>query len=210
MAKSDRIVTRLEHEARERLHAKASALGLDDAAYVRMLIYRDLNGLEAAAVPAAGPPPREPEAIRGVARFRQPHAPRLPNSDQFIGAEKEVPEPLPVEEMDIPADADDGDPGALDELLAAGPSILDEMLAMNQPAPAPMPAQQAPRNVPHRSYRPALSRRQGLQPAYGPGSMTRAIGVNDQSVGTNDFGDGVGNVLRDNMKHFGISGTRAR
>src|SRR5260370_1196445 len=45
MAKSDRIVVRLESEMWATLHAKASALGLGDAAFVRMLIYRDVSEL---------------------------------------------------------------------------------------------------------------------------------------------------------------------
>lgn len=169
-----------------------------------MLIYRDLNDL-------AGVVPRDLKLTGGnpapAARRAAPVRP-APADDH---RELDEPEPLLVEEMDIPADADGGDPSALDELLATGPSLLDEMAAMAQPRePAPAPARQAQRNAPQRSYRPALSRRPGAQPAFGPGSMTRAIGVNDQSTGTNDFGDGRGNVLRDNNRHFGLVGTRSR
>ncbi len=113
--------------------------------------------------------------------------------------------------MDIPADADGGDPASLDDLLSAGPSILDEMLARTQPeqARAAQLLDVAARGrVPQRSYRAPLSRQQ--RPQFGPGSMTRPLGVNEQVVGANDFGDGRGNVLRDNMRHFGFSGTRAR
>ena len=125
----------------------------------------------------------------------------------------EEPEPLPVEEMDIPADVDDDDGSGLDELLRAGPTLLDEMAGM-------LPAGRANEAAPERStyrqprpgaYRPALSNRnRGIQPLYGPGSKTRAVGVNDMAIGANQTGDGFGNVLRDNMKHFGIVGTRAR
>jgi ribosome modulation factor len=112
--------------------------------------------------------------------------------------------------MDIPADADGGNPGTLEDLLRAGPSILDEMMALSQPAPAPVSrANQISAN--QRGYRAALSNRsRGVQPFAGPGSMTRAIGVNDWAIGTNTTGDGRGNVVRDNMRHFGIVGTRSR
>lgn len=197
MAKADRIVTRLESEVRARLHAKASALGLDDAAYVRTLIYRDLNELAAPVAMRRG-------TIRPAFASGE-----IPVERVFVRGDgtAEEPEPLPAEEMDIPADADGGDPGALDELLGASSTILDEMMAMAQPAP------QAPAAPAPRSYHAPLSRRPGaqsLQPVYGPGSKTRAVGVNDMAIGGNTYGDGRGNVLRENMRHFGIVGTRSR
>jgi hypothetical protein len=215
--KADRIVVRLESEMRAKLREKASALGLDDAAYVRMLIYRDANEL-----PGAG--------LKLWDESTRTH--RGTNPDQFLfeqlqpshqlsgevphdalrgdeGA-AEQPEPLPVEEMDIPADPDGGNPGALGELLGASTSILDEMMAMSRPAPEQPMQRQMPRQA-QRTYRPALSNRnRGVQPMYGPGSLTRVVGLNDQTIGANDFGDGRGNVLRDNMRHLGITGTRAR
>ena len=179
---------------RARLRQKAGANGLDEAAYVRMLIYRDLNGIA-----------HEEAGQHGAVGSRHLHAAPV----NFDARETEEPEPLPVEEMDIPADADGGEPGAgLDELLGAGPSLLDEMLAMA--APQPSPQMPAPARVPQRGYRPAYQRRMGVQPSAGPGSLTRAVGVNDQSIGANNLGDGHGNVLRDNMRHFGIVGTRSR
>lgn len=190
---------------RERLHAKASALGLDEAAYVRMLIYGAVNGTDLPPAIAQGPA----QAVSPVRRPASSAAPKLEPQYNAMegrfaeGAFSEEPEELPVEEIDIPPDADGGDPGALDELLAAGPSILDEMMALSQPAPQARP--------PQRSYRPALANRnRGMQAFGGPGSLTRAIGVNDQSIGGNEYGDGRGNVLRDNMKHFGVVGTRSR
>lgn len=199
MAKSDRIVTRLESEMRAKLHAKASAIGLDDAAYVRMLIYRDLN--EIPLSPARQRPERK--------MVSEANWPKIGTSAPI----EEETEPLLVEEMDIPADADGGDPGALDELLGQSPSILDEMMALSVPNPAahgaPARSSQS-QTVTTRGYRAPLSRRSGVQPVYGPGSKTRAIGVNDQAIGANDFGDGRGNVLRENMRHFGIVGTRSR
>ncbi len=106
--------------------------------------------------------------------------------------------------MDIPADPDGGNPGTLDDLLRAGPSILDQMMSATPAQPAPTYRQAA-------TYRaPMTNRNRGLQPIHGPGSMTRAVGVNDMAIGGNTLGDGRGNVMRENMRHFGIVGTRAR
>ena len=107
--------------------------------------------------------------------------------------------------MDIPADPDGGVP-QLDAILGATPSFLDEMISNAMPASPPAPTyRQAMQRQSPRSYR-----QRPAQPLYGPGSMTRAIGVNDMTIGGNTFGDGTGNVMRDNMRHFGIVGTRAR
>jgi hypothetical protein len=116
--------------------------------------------------------------------------------------------------MDIPADADGGEPGALDELLKAAPSILDEMVALaglEQPNPLVdnLPVRSA--RVPQRGYRTQLNHRgRGMVALDGPGSRTRAIGINDGVIGGNNYGDGPGNVQRDNMRHFGVAGTRSR
>ena len=226
-------MVRLEAEMRAKVHAKASALGLDDAAYVRMLIYRDENGLQAT------PAPREPEAMGAVARFRQPHAAPpaarwvtdaevlqmaetgeitadqvVLRGDGTVPLEELVPEGEPrAEDIEIPADADDGPPAAqLEELLATAPSVLDELLAAAEQPPHPMIVELArPARVPQRGYRAPLSNRdRGLVAFGGPGSRTRPIGVNDGIVGANNYGDGPGNVLRDNMRHFGFGGTRSR
>jgi hypothetical protein len=44
MTKSGRIVVRLESEMRAKPRERSAANGLDEAACVRMLIYRDING----------------------------------------------------------------------------------------------------------------------------------------------------------------------
>lgn len=184
----------------ERLNAKASALGLDVAAYARMLIYRDVNELAV----AYAPPTREPEHLGEVATFWQPQA--SPPQSEASDDEIDPNEPR-AEDVEIPADPDGA---GLDDLLRAGPSLLDEMMAQAAPAKAPI-SQRPGAGLQQRQYRAPLSNRnRGAQPIYGPGSMTRAIGVNDMAIGSNNTGDGHGNVLRDNMRHFGITGTRAR
>lgn len=177
MAKDSRIVIRLEHEMRVKLHAKAQELGLDDAAWARSLIYQTLNG--------GGLDLRRSVGLGYDARAD-------------LGASAglaEEPEALLVEEMDIPADADGGEPQAtLDDLMTGGVSLLDNMLASAPPRSA----------VPSRNYRRPVA------VPIGPGSKTRAVGVNGQAVAA----DPRGNVLAENMRHFGLtpatSGNRLR
>ena len=196
-----RVEISLKADITAKLHAKAAALGLEDAAYVRMLVYRDVNGVEDAradSIPLA----------RGPYTGVLDHNPGRGSDDGFPTSVAEQPEPIPAEEMDIPADPDDG---GLDDLLRAGPSLLDGLMAQASPEQQQLAQRPGRQMQPQRTYRPPLSNHnRGLQPVYGPGSMTRAIGVNDMTVGTNNTGDGRGNVLRDNMRHFGIAGSRSR
>jgi hypothetical protein len=184
VSKTDRIVIRLEPEARVLLHEAADYLGLDDATYARMLILQKIKGAPRdherdVAEPrwhadAVGPE-RVVAPITDPARAARPHSGALPLVDDVDA------EPLPVEEMDIPADEDD-DP---DGVAAAA---VNDLLAI--------PMMQA---LEPKSYRLAP---RPAGPTYGPGSKTRAVGVNYDAVGANQYGDGPNNVRRDNMRHF--------
>jgi hypothetical protein len=140
-------------------------------------------------------------------------------SGHSTASEKEMPfedlidddEPR-AEEIDIPADPDQGSPG-LEDVMAGASDILDDMIALSeQPAAPARQVQRAPQ--PQRgAYQPrfgANRNQRAAMPAHGPGSATRVIGVNDQVAGQNQYGDGHGNVLRDNMRHLGLTGTRSR
>lgn len=204
--KQDRLTIRLDADIRAKLHAKAGELGLDDAAYARMVLYREINGAPYQAQHGQYARPVGPHGPAGredgfLARPDPGHSAGL---DLWVGSPdglSEVDDGLRAEEMDIPPDPDGGVP-QLDAILGAAPSILDEMMASAMPQAAPTYRQQRQSS---RSYR-----QRPAQPLYGPGSMTRAIGVNDMAIGGNTYGDGTGNVMRDNMRHFGIVGTRAR
>jgi hypothetical protein len=196
----DRLTVRLDAEMRARLHERAGALGLDDAAFVRMLIYGEINGagygthIVGAAAGTSG------DSWTDSARLGD----SLPVGD--VGLEDEP----RAEDFEVEPDPDGGNP-SLDQLLGAAPSLLDEMMAV-APAPQPPVRPAAP------TYRSALPQRGPRQPARpqvwgafgGVYSMTRPVGVNEYATGANTTGDGRGNVLRDNMRHFGIAGTRAR
>ena len=186
-----------------KLHEKAKALGLDDAAYARMLIYADVNGMGGyASGQSSSAVNAVPSRFRGSnpspAHRVAPVADELP-IEELVDAD----EPR-AEDMEMPADSD-GE-AALDELLSAGPSLLDDMIARAGAVPAAQPGRQLATRGP-RNYRQAP-----VAAPYGrPGSLTRPVGVNEMAVGSNSFGGGnTGNVLRDNMSHFGIVGTRAR
>ena len=206
--KQDRLTIRLDADIRAKLHAKAAELGLDDAAYARMVLYREINGAPYQAQHGQYARPVGPHGPAGredgfLARPDPRHSTGLDGGspDGF----PEIDDGLRAEEMDIPADPDGGVPH-LDAILGATPSFLDEMISNAMPASPPAPTyRQAMQRQSPRSYR-----QRPAQPLYGPGSMTRAIGVNDMAIGGNTYGDGTGNVMRDNMRHFGIVGTRAR
>lgn len=199
MKNQDRLTIRIDADMRAKLHERAGALGLDDAAYVRMLIYSEVNdgcarpGDSGAGDAAFFARPR-PVAGRDVG---------YSGRDQGLSAEEaaiEADEPR-AEEVDVPPDADGGIP--LDALLGAGPSILDEMMAAG-PAPQPVARPAAPT---YRSALPQRAARQQSRPqvwgAFGNAySMTRPVGVNGTAIGENAMGDGRGNVQRANMGHF--------
>ena len=192
MAKGSRIVIRLDESLRVQLHNKASELGLDDAAYARMILHQAMNGAAHGVVQS---PARDVRADSSGLGSRD----RIGNLPPIEPDELEELDP-PVEEMDIPAD-EDPDPATLQDLMTEGTPLLDQMLQqMAQPAMPKVPMRSA-------GYR---SRSRGPAPAVmGPGSKTRAIGLNEQIIGGNQFGDARGNVLRENMRHF-IGGTGRR
>ncbi len=207
---------RLEPDVRTKLNERAKSLGLDAAAYVRMLVYRDANGDAADG---------QRFHLGTVDRSNDGRRPRLAADHARPGAlapapERELDEPEledlvddnepRAEDMEIPADPDSGAPG-LDDVMAGASDILDQMVALSAQPAAPARQAQRPR-PPQRGYQPRFGNRNQRQamPAYGPGSATRIVGINDQVAGQNQYGDGHGNVLRDNMRHLGLVGTRSR
>ncbi len=58
-----------------------------------------------------------------------------------------------------------------------------------------------PPRPPTNRYRRAS---QGVQPHYGPGSMTRPLDVNDAAFGASSLTGQRADVLRRNMGHFGV------
>jgi hypothetical protein len=220
--KPTRLTIRLGEDARTYLQAEAAKRGLDEAAFARMLIYERMNG----AAPIVPSTARRYElahpAVGGeVSDATQPHLGDGRDVDLDAAATDAdlaaAGEPR-AEEFEVEADADGGNPEAIatfDALLAAGPSFLDSLIAERRatvPAPQPRLPMRAPQRQPAiapRNYR--AQRRgpqQGLQPSYGPGSLTRPLGVNEYSIGDVQFGDGSRNVGRQNMGHFGVGPRR--
>ncbi len=209
-SKNDRLVVRLESEIRAFLREKASRLGLDEATYVRTLIYGDVNGVapgyqraEAHHDDSAGVP-----SFRGGRQWPNTEAGQIARTmTQTEPGDQSFDDGPQVEEMDVPADPD----GDLDSLMTAGPSLLDEMAALmdRREPPRPPVIDRRRQNVtPFRSR--FANRNRGYQPDFwGPGSMTRAVGVGGELMG-NMQGDGAGNVTRDNFAHLGAIGTRSR
>lgn len=194
MKNQDRLTIRLDADMRAKLHERAGALGLDDAAFARMVLYGEINGglllprheNLAGAMPMAMP--------------RVQHYGKDGDNTAVVAPEDFSDEPR-AEDFEVPPDADGGIP--LDDLLGAGPSILDQMMAA---APAPQ-AVARPAAPTYRSALPQRGPRQQARPqvwgAFGNAySMTRPVGVNGTAIGENAMGDGRGNVQRANMGHF--------
>lgn len=219
MSKATRLTIRLGEDVRAWLKAQGEQLGLDEAAFARMLLYEAKNGRHAPAFPAAA------AALGPVADA----------ADSFGLGAGAGHDPIPVavadeeraEEIDVAPDADGGDPEAaaeqLDALMQAGPTFLDELVARAAPrqaAPARQPVDFGDRGLPRFQRMPARQPQQPMRQAFAgrgdhrrafgvaPGSQTRAIGVNQTAA--NMQGDGVGNVQRDNNRHLGFRGTQSR
>ena len=238
MSKSTRLTIRLGAEVRAWLKAQGEQRGLNEAAFARLLMYGAMNGAEELPVRFTLPadqvaaPNRHHEAVtspttRAPAPGRTPPAELAPLDHlvtyEQVDAALEAAGEEHAEEIDVPADAD-GEAGAqLEALMQAAPSFLDELVERSRPRAAAAIEQRQPPRIVNPDPRPrnyrqgpvnALARQMGGRPdhrrAFGvaPGSLTRVVGVGE--VGGNMQGDGFGNVRRDNMRHFGIVGTRAR
>ena len=93
---------------RAKLNAKASALGLDDAAYARMLIYRDLNGIDE-HVEARAPATVAGNAARRVGVAAVSHSAVARERLEELPVEDLVPADEPrAEDMEIAPDDDGG------------------------------------------------------------------------------------------------------
>ncbi len=199
MTKPDRLTIRgLSADDQAWLAAESDRLGCDPENLVRMMIRQRIG----------------PGTIVQQAEVYQEPAPRLRTIYPELARDPDPDEPdgTPLPE---PA-ADPTDEGSLDDLMAAGPSILDDAVRTTQRAPVAVPAfdpfdRFGGRGL--RYQRPAQRRQAVARPnmgAFSAGSMTRPVGVNPDVAGGNSSGDGVGNVMRDNMRHFGLVGTQGR
>ena len=94
---------------------------------------------------------------------------------------------------------------SLDQLMAAGPPLLDEALPPRRPPARNMPLRHSASVLPMRREQPFYPR--GGFDAF---SETEFVGINRQVIGANSMGDARGNVMRDNLRHFGVAGTRGR
>jgi hypothetical protein len=120
MSKDSRIVIRLETEVDQWLGDTAAKLGLDKAAYVRMLIYQHKNGARVTAGLQGHMPMRQVEATT------QPSPERPPVLD--VGYE-----PLPPPAYEPPAQ-----PVDLDAMMAEVMATAEVESPPEQVAPAPL------------------------------------------------------------------------
>lgn len=117
---------------------------------------------------------------------------------------------------------------SLDALMAAVPTFLDKPPDRPPiPLPPPPKSRTGARLTPFdpiaeqrsgrgmRFSRPANVVRFRAEPQYPLGAFsafteTEFVGVNNATIGANSMGDARGNVMRDNLRHFGVVGTRSR
>lgn len=196
MSKDSRLAIRFDAEDRQWLDEQARMLGIGAATLVIMMVRQARLGVSA--------PVQIPGTNQETTKLPNRYTPRSASvpretlaqsaAELPLGAEDNLAgaDGIRAEEMEIPPDED------------FAPTIEDALrMAEVLEAPRRAATQPQPRA---RGYRP----QPGLQPNYGPGSRTRAVGVNPQVGFGNVLGDGQGNVLRDNFGHLGFAGTRAR
>jgi transposase-like protein len=177
MAKAARLVIRLDEADRDWIRAEAERIGVDSAALVRILVRQ--ARASGSIDPNAGTPGCE-------ARMAEtPYQQEVPHSDH-----------------DEPAED-------LDALMAAEAQVARELLhePMHHNVPVRTVDDLGQRNryrrPPQASPSPRLRANIG---AFGAGSMTRPIGINDDLAGGYANGDGRGNVQRDNFRHAAAKG----
>lgn len=172
------------------LKEESDRLGCDPENLVRMMIRQ-----RSAAIVVGYPPPPPNGSI---------HAPL--DYERIDQALEQIDRSLEERDRESADRVLNEDGPSLDQLMAAGPLLLDE--------PPPPPRRPPARNIPLRSSAGVLPMRRE-QPFYPRGgfdafSETEFVGINRDVIGANAMGDARGNVMRDNMRHFGVAGTRSR
>jgi hypothetical protein len=177
------------------LKAESERLGCDPENLVRMMIRQRM--VSTPEPPTTGGGYREPyyeqpthRAYNGAAAHDQPDPPLAP-------------------EVDVPADPDGGEP-TLDQIMAAPPPFVDK--------PAPPRSRQPYISAGHGSryqqrQTPSRNNIVPISPIYAGGafgafSLTQPLGLSESAPRGNMMGDAAGNIMRDNFRHFGFSGSR--
>lgn len=182
------------------LREESDRLGCDPENLVRMMIRQ-----------RSAPAPLPPQPPRGG--YERPHfTPRY--------STEELPGEFDPPEAETEPTLNQSEP-TLEDVMAIAPSLLDE-----RPAPLRVADVQsyvsphvfngtrpiAPARVKvlqDRFARPAnvVPYPRGAQDAF---TETEFVTINPAVIGSNMMGDGHGNVMRDNLRHFGVKGTVRR
>jgi hypothetical protein len=192
-AKPDQLTIRgLSGDDQAWLKAESERLGCDPENLVRMMIRQRIMS-------HSEPPPNG-------GGYREPYD-EQPVHRAYNGASAYTePEPPLAPEVDIPPDPDGGEP-TLDQLMAAPPPLVD--------SPPPRPPTRNYASFQRPRYQPARAS-QNVVPirpvypggAFGAFSLTQPLGLHENVQRANAMGDASGNVMRDNFRHFGFSGSR--
>lgn len=191
----------LSQDDQEWLKEESERLGCDPENLVRMMI-RQRQAPNTVVTP---PPPRG-------GGYR--HEPKYGDwRDSPIISDDAVPA-LGAETEPTINEADE----SLDALMSAGPPLLDEVIQHARPTGMNVAPRPAARPTPYdpiarqRSGRGMQFQRSTNVLPYPRGGMdafteTEFVGVNRDVIGSNMMGDARGNVMRDNLRHFGVRGT---
>lgn len=98
---------------------------------------------------------------------------------------------------------------SLDALMSAGPTLLDEApkrVYSNRTIGLKSELYQRPRTIV--PFRPEPARTPYPRGGIDAYTETEFVGINPEVIGSNSMGDGRNNVMRDNLRHFGVAGTR--
>lgn len=210
--KSPRLIIKLEADDLAWLAERASHLGVDSETLARMMIRQARLGPSAVVATPIAQPPRDD--------IRDWQA-----QDRIDEAAYADPAPTEGQSLDSLMQAA---PSLLDEAFQAQPE------PEHYPEPQPMPAYEAqamerairaaadrgmPRyNAPRAPQRYEPARPRFMQPGFAgrmdgyssglqmPGSQTRAVDVNPTLAHGAVMGDGYGNVVRQNTRHYGFRG----
>jgi hypothetical protein len=178
----------LSQDDQDWLRAESDRLGCDPENLVRMMIRQ-----RSAPTPPAPQPPNGGGYRPGYYQWADSPL----TSDVTRGADQGPDLP-----HHAPPTINEAEP-SLDALMAAGPSLLDD-------PPAPVVRLRPSPSRMHVPMRPMRERTPYPRGGFDAFTETEFVGINQAVIGANMMGDGSGNVMRDNLRHFGVKGTVRR
>lgn len=144
--------------------------------------------------------------VRMMIRQRSAFVPHIPSPPPLNGARHEQ---APYYQQHVEVQGDDD----LDHLMAEPPQLFET--APGVPTARPLSTRRGfalshERQVNPGNVIPYASTRPYPRGGFDAFTETEFVGLNQSVIGSNSMGDGTGNVLRQNLGHFGVAGARSR